>query len=99
MTPAPLRGFMSEPVQYRALFLPGDTSLRAQYGSGNCTGLTVCSQKALARVWQVMRFFGSATPLMHQFPEHSEFDRQTQQGELSALATTPGRAAAVCAGR
>lgn len=63
--------------------------LIAHYHAANTAGLAGYSQKALARVWQAMRFSWSVTTMMHQFPEHSEFDRQMQRVELMQLATNP----------
>ena len=65
------------------------TALIDHYGSGDSAGLEGYSQKALARVWQAMRFSWSVTTMMHHFPEHTDYDRQMQRVELAALATNP----------
>ncbi len=41
--------------------------------------------RALARVWQAMRFSWSLTMLLHRFPDHSEYDLRMQQAELAQL--------------
>jgi p-hydroxybenzoate 3-monooxygenase len=61
----------------------------AHYAQGDSTGLDGYSDKALARVWQAMRFSWSVTTLMHSFPDHSDYDRQMQRVELMQLATNP----------
>ena len=63
--------------------------LIAHYGDKDSAGLEAYSQKALARVWQAMRFSWSVTTMMHHFPEHSDFDREMQRVELMQLATNP----------
>jgi p-hydroxybenzoate 3-monooxygenase len=63
--------------------------LIAHYGDKDSAGLEAYSQKALARVWQAMRFSWSVTTMMHRFPEHSDFDREMQRVELMQLATNP----------
>ncbi|MCC5961542.1 MAG: 4-hydroxybenzoate 3-monooxygenase [Rhodobacteraceae bacterium] len=63
--------------------------LIAYYGDKDSAALEAYSQKALARVWQAMRFSWSVTTMMHHFPEHSDFDRQMQRVELMQLATDP----------
>jgi p-hydroxybenzoate 3-monooxygenase len=61
----------------------------AHYAQGDSTGLDGYSEKALARVWQAMRFSWSVTTMMHSFPDHSDYDRQMQRVELMQLATNP----------
>ncbi len=63
--------------------------LIAHYTAGDSSGLEGYSQKALARVWQAMRFSWSVTTMMHHFPEHDAYDRQMQRVELMQLATNP----------
>lgn len=64
-------------------------ALIAHYTAGEDAGLEEYSQKALARVWQAMRFSWSVTTMMHRFPEHDAYDRQMQRVELMQLATNP----------
>jgi p-hydroxybenzoate 3-monooxygenase len=63
--------------------------LIAHYSEKDSAGLDDYSQKALARVWQAMRFSWQVTTMMHHFPEHSAYDRQMQRVELMQLATNP----------
>jgi p-hydroxybenzoate 3-monooxygenase len=65
------------------------TGLIAHYRDKDSAGLNDYSQKALARVWQAMRFSWQVTTMMHHFPEHSDYDRQMQRVELMQLATNP----------
>ena len=55
------------------------------YAKGDGAGLDSYSEKALARVWKAMRFSWQMTTMMHQFPEHTEYDRRMQQTELALL--------------
>ncbi len=61
----------------------------AHYDQSDSTGLEDYSQKALARVWQAMRFSWSVTTMMHHFPEHTAYDREMQRVELMQLASNP----------
>ena len=63
--------------------------LIAQYAANDGSGLEAYSEKALARVWQAMRFSWSVTTMMHRFPEHGAYDRQMQRVELMQLARNP----------
>ena len=61
----------------------------AFYGAGDASGLDGYSAKALARIWQAMRFSWSMTTMMHRFPEHSDYERRMQDAELAALRDSP----------
>ena len=63
--------------------------LIAHYKASDSSGLESYSEKALARVWQAMRFSWSVTTMMHRFPEHGDYDRQMQRVELMQLASNP----------
>jgi p-hydroxybenzoate 3-monooxygenase len=52
------------------------------------TGLDGYSARALARVWQAVRFSWWHTTLMHRFPDTSSFDRRIQEAELEHLAAS-----------
>lgn len=52
---------------------------------GEAAGLEVYSRRALARVWQAMRFSWSLTTMMHRFPEHSPYEQKMQDAELAYL--------------
>ena len=56
------------------------------YKDKDGAGLDEYSQKALARVWQAMRFSWSTTMLMHTFPDASDWDQAMQSSELVFLA-------------
>jgi p-hydroxybenzoate 3-monooxygenase len=48
-------------------------------------GIDGYSARALARVWQAMRFSWSLTMMLHRFPDHGAFDRRMQDADLAAL--------------
>ena len=52
------------------------------YGSGNASGLEQYSQKVLDRVWKVERFSWALSMLMHQFPDHSPFEKRMQRADF-----------------
>lgn len=52
---------------------------------GSTTGLDGYSDRALARVWQAVRFSWWHTTLMHRFPASSPFDQRIQEAELDHL--------------
>ena len=49
---------------------------------GNAAPLERYGAEALARVWKVERFSWYLTTLMHQFPEHSAFEKKMQRAEF-----------------
>jgi p-hydroxybenzoate 3-monooxygenase len=53
------------------------------------TGLDEYSDRALARVWQAVRFSWWLTTLMHRFPDQDGFDLKVQEAELAYLAGSP----------
>lgn len=55
------------------------------YLESSSAGLDAYSGRALARVWKAVRFSWSMTMLLHQFPEHGDFDRKIQEAELDYL--------------
>jgi p-hydroxybenzoate 3-monooxygenase len=55
------------------------------YAKGDPAGIDAYSQRALARVWQAMRFSWSLTTMMHRFPDASEYERRMQDSELAYL--------------
>jgi p-hydroxybenzoate 3-monooxygenase len=59
--------------------------LAALYANGDAGGLDSYSEKALARVWQAMRFSWSMTTMMHRFPEYSAYEQRMQDTELAIL--------------
>ena len=58
--------------------------LTAHY-RGDDRGIEAYSQRALARVWQAMRFSWSLTTLMHRFPDTDAFGQKMQEAELDYL--------------
>lgn len=61
----------------------------AFYAKSDASGLDGYSAKALARIWQAMRFSWSMTTMMHRFPEHNDYERRMQDAELAALRGSP----------
>lgn len=58
------------------------------YRSGSHSGVDAYSHRALARIWQAMRFSWSLTTMMHRFPGASEYERRMQDAELAQLETS-----------
>ncbi len=59
--------------------------LKRFYQTGQEDGIDGYSQRALARIWQAMRFSWSLTTMMHRFPGASQFDRRMQDTDLALL--------------
>lgn len=59
------------------------------FTSGDETGLTAYSDKALRRVWKAERFSWWMTNLLHRFPGSSRFDQRMQRAELDYLLSSP----------
>jgi len=55
------------------------------YQRGKSAGLEGYSARALARIWQAMRFSWQMTTLMHRFPEASGYERRMQDAEMAHL--------------
>ena len=55
------------------------------YKQGQTGGIDAYSQRALARIWQAMRFSWSLTTMMHRFPGASDYERRMQDSELAQL--------------
>lgn len=58
------------------------------YKQGKSAGIDAYSQRALARIWQAMRFSWSLTTMMHRFPGASDYDRRMQDTDLAQLQTS-----------
>jgi p-hydroxybenzoate 3-monooxygenase len=54
----------------------------AYYGEGDASGLDSYSETALRRVWKAQRFSWWMTSMLHQFPDHPEFEQKMQETEL-----------------
>jgi p-hydroxybenzoate 3-monooxygenase len=63
-------------------------ALQAFFRKADESALEGYGPRALARVWQAMRFSWQLTMLLHRFPEHSEYDWRMQQAELAQLFTS-----------
>lgn len=55
------------------------------YARGSGAGLEGYSARALARIWQAMRFSWQVTTMMHRFPEASGYERKMQDAEMAHL--------------
>jgi p-hydroxybenzoate 3-monooxygenase len=63
-------------------------ALNEFYNEHSPAGLDNYATKALARVWQAVRFSWWMTTLLHDFPENGEFGRKIQEAELAHLAAS-----------
>ena len=52
---------------------------------GDDSGIDAYSSRALARIWQAMRFSWSLTTMMHRFPGASDYERRMQDTDLALL--------------
>ena len=57
----------------------------ASWKTGNEDPLPAYGREALSRVWKVERFSWYLTQLMHQFPDHSEFEKKMQRAEFDYI--------------
>lgn len=60
-------------------------ALIERYRTGTTRHIDSYSQIVLARVWKVERFSWQLSNLMHQFPEHSAFEKRMQRAEFDYL--------------
>ncbi|WP_237154354.1 4-hydroxybenzoate 3-monooxygenase [Oryzibacter oryziterrae] len=60
-------------------------ALKAHYERKDDEGLDRYSEKALARIWQAMRFSWSVTMMMHRFPGQSDYETRMQVTDLAQL--------------
>ncbi|MDG1409025.1 MAG: 4-hydroxybenzoate 3-monooxygenase [Octadecabacter sp.] len=56
-----------------------------RYATGNTHHIDTYSAQVLARVWKVERFSWQLSNLMHQFPDHSPFEKKMQRAEFDYL--------------
>ncbi len=61
-------------------------ALRGFYVRGDRSGMAGYSRKALARVWQAVRFSWWMTGLMHTFPDEGKYAAKLRTAELEYLA-------------
>lgn len=52
---------------------------------GDDRGIDAYSHRALARIWQAMRFSWSLTMMLHRFPGASAYERRMQDSELAQI--------------
>lgn len=60
-------------------------ALIARYKSNNRLFIDTYSETVLARVWKVERFSWQLSTMMHQFPDHSPFEKKMQRAEFDYL--------------
>ncbi|WP_341368482.1 4-hydroxybenzoate 3-monooxygenase [Yoonia sp. BS5-3] len=63
-------------------------ALIEHFTRGNGAYLETYSEVALKRVWKVERFSWQLSMLMHQFPDHSPFERRMQRAEFDYIASS-----------
>lgn len=56
-----------------------------RYKRQNTNHIDAYSQQVLARVWRVERFSWQLSMLMHQFPEHTAFEKKMQRAEFDYI--------------
>ena len=66
-----------------------------QQAKGNDAPLEAYSREALARIWKVERFSWYLTTMMHQFPDHSDFEKKMQRAEFDYIASSPAAQATI----
>ena len=69
--------------------------LTAHYDDGDSAGLEGYSEKALARVWNAIRFSWWFTSTMHRFPDQGAFGQRLQDSELAFLEQSQSAQAAL----
>ncbi len=69
--------------------------LREHYRDGSLAGLDAYSARALARVWQAVRFSWWMTTMLHRFPDTGEFGQKIQEAELAYLVGSQAAATAL----
>lgn len=60
----------------------------ALWHKGDDSSLERYADDALARVWKIERFSWYLTTLMHQFPEHSAFEKKMQRAEFDYIVSS-----------
>ena len=69
--------------------------LIAHYREADDHLIDTYSQTVLARVWKVERFSWQLSPLMHQFPENSAFEKRMQRAEFDYIASSEAASRAI----
>ena len=62
---------------------------------GNDHHMDAYSQTALRRVWKVERFSWQLSTLMHQFPDHTPFEKRMQRAEFDYIASSEAASRAI----
>lgn len=62
--------------------------LREYYADGSSADIDAYSARALARIWNAVRFSWSMTQLLHKFPDAGDFGLRIQHAELDYLASS-----------
>ena len=70
-------------------------ALIEKYNRNNSHFLDTYSQTCLRRVWKVERFSWQMSMLMHQFPDHSDFEKKMQRAEFDYLANSEAASKAI----
>lgn len=70
-------------------------ALTAWFHSGDSGPAEAYSATCLRRVWRIQRFSWWMTSLLHRFPDHSGFERRTQEAELDSLLSSEAAQAAL----
>lgn len=70
-------------------------ALIAYLRDGDDAPLDGYAEKAIARVWQAVRFSWWLTTLLHRFPEQTDFDQRIQETELDFIAGSRAAQAAL----
>lgn len=60
-------------------------ALGEHYKASNSTYIDTYSERCLSRVWKVERFSWSLSTMLHQFPEHSPFEKRMQRAEFDYI--------------
>lgn len=65
------------------------------FKSGNSVHLDAYSQTCLTRVWKVERFSWYMSSMLHQFPDHSPFEKRMQRAEYDYVTRSHAGAMAI----
>ena len=60
-------------------------ALDQKYNKNNTVYIDSYSQRCLSRVWKVERFSWYMSTMLHQFPEHSPFEKRMQRAEFDYI--------------
>ena len=60
-------------------------ALDQKFNKNNATYIDTYSKRCLSRVWKVERFSWYMSTMLHQFPEHSPFEKRMQRAEFDYI--------------